>query len=43
MRNWFGKAGNGRHVSCVIRKDNSDLHETEQPSDETNFIQKMNI
>ena len=23
MRSWFGKAGNGMHVSCVIMKDNS--------------------
>ena len=22
MRSWFGKAGNGMHVSCVIMKDN---------------------
>ena len=24
IRSWFGKAGNGMHVLCVIMKDNSD-------------------
>ena len=33
MRSWFGKVGNGMHVSCVIMKDNSDPDQTEQPSE----------
>ena len=38
MRSWLGKAGNGMHVSCVIMKDNSDPHQTEEPLDEAHEV-----
>ena len=34
MRSWFGKAGNGMYVPCIIMKDNSDPDQTEEPLDE---------
>ena len=38
MRSWFGKAGNGMHVSCIIMKDNSDPDQTEEPIDEAHEV-----
>ena len=38
MRSWFGKAGDGMHVSCVMMKDNSDPDQTEEPLDEAHEL-----
>ena len=38
MRSWFGKAGNGMYVPCIIMKDNSDPDQTEQPLDEPHEV-----
>ena len=38
IRSWFGKAGNGIHVSCVIMKDNSDPDPIEGPLDEAHEV-----
>ena len=38
MRSWFGKAGNGIHVSCVIMKDNSERGEAEGPLGEAHEV-----
>ena len=44
MRSWFGKAGNGMHVSCVIMKDNStNIAEETDESVEEKFKKRMNI
>ena len=44
MRSWFGKAGNGMHVSCVIMKDNStNVAEETDESVEEKFKKRMNI
>ena len=38
MSSWFGKAGNGIHVSCVIMKDNSEPGKTEGPLGEAHEV-----
>ena len=38
MRSWFEKPGNGKHLSCVAMKDNSDLDQREEPSDEIDKV-----
>ena len=38
MRSWFGKTGNGMHVSCVIMKGNFDPDQREEPLDEAHEV-----
>ena len=40
MRSWFGKAGNGKHVSCVILRDETTSHNTDDNTNDAS-VEKL--